>query len=160
MQTRNDFEIKYEKYKTTVFRIAFTYLKNQQECEDMLQDVFIKLFTAAPQFESEEHEKRWLIRVTVNLCKNQLKTSWNSRRGEMDELEQIADSSLNREILEEILSLPEKNKIVIYLFYVEGYKCREIAEILKENESTIKMRLKKGRELLRMEIQGKEVMSW
>lgn len=157
MLTRKEFEEKYGQYKQTVFRIAFTYLKNPQECEDVMQDVFLKFYTAAPQFESEEHEKRWLIRVTVNLCKNQLKSSWKSKRGELGDLTQIADNSLDREVLEEILNLPEKNKIVIYLHYVEGYRVREIAEILGEKESTIKMRLKKGRELLRMEIQGEEV---
>lgn len=158
MLTSKEFELKYDTYKDTVFRIAFTYLKNQAESEDVMQEVFLKLYTAAPDFEGEEHEKRWLIRVTVNLCKNQLKSFWRSHRGEIENLEQIADQPMDREILQEVLALPEKYKAVIYLFYVEGYKSREIAEILGEKDSTVKMRLKKGRELLRMEHRGKEVL--
>lgn len=158
MLTSKEFELKYDTYKDIVFRIAFTYLKNQAESEDVMQEVFLKLYTAAPDFEGEEHEKRWLIRVTVNLCKNQLKSFWRSHLGEIENLEQIADQPMDREILQEVLALPEKYKAVIYLFYVEGYKSREIAEILGEKDSTVKMRLKKGRELLRMEHRGKEVL--
>lgn len=95
MLTSKEFELKYDTYKDTVFRIAFTYLKNQAESEDVMQEVFLKLYTAAPDFEGEEHEKRWLIRVTVNLCKNQLKSFWRSHRGEIENLEQIADQPMD-----------------------------------------------------------------
>ena len=68
-----EFEEKYDQYKTVIYRIAFTYLKNNEECEDAMQEVFLKYLLSAPAFESTEHEKRWLIRVTVNYCKNNLK---------------------------------------------------------------------------------------
>lgn len=155
----SEFEEKYKQYKAIIYRIAFTYLKNNEECEDAMQEVFLKLLLSAPSFESSEHEKRWLIRVTVNYCKNNLKLFWNSRRGAMEEIQQLPADSEEKLILEEILNLPEKFKIVIYLYYVEGYKCAEIAEILDLRESAVKMRLKKGRELLKIEWEKKEVFA-
>ncbi len=158
MNTR-EFEEKYDQYKTVIYRIAFTYLKNNEECEDAMQEVFLKLLLSAPEFESAEHEKRWLIRVTVNYCKNNLKLFWNSRRGAMEEIEQLPADAEEKAILEEILNLPDKFKIVIYLYYVEGYKCTEIAEILDMKESAVKMRLKKGRELLKIQWEKGEVFA-
>lgn len=156
---QNEFEEKYDRYKTTVYRIAFAYLKNNEECEDAMQEVFLKLLLSAPPFETGEHEKRWLIRVTVNYCKNNLKLFWNSRRGSIEEIEQLPADAEEKAILEEILNLPEKFKIVIYLYYVEGYKCAEIAEILDMKESAVKMRLKKGRELLKIQWEKGEVFA-
>lgn len=155
----SEFEKKYNQYKAVIYRIAFTYLKNNEECEDAMQEVFLKLLLSAPPFESAEHEKRWLIRVTVNYCKNNLKLFWNSRRGTVEEIEQLSADSEEKEILQEIYNLPEKFKIVIYLYYVEGYKCVEIAEILDLKESAVKMRLKKGRELLKIQWEKREVFA-
>lgn len=149
-----DFNEKYSLYKTILFRIAFTYLKNVEDCEDILQEVFVKLLTNTSTFESSEHEKRWLIRVTINLCKNHIKSFWNRNRDDMQELQEFAESKEELGILQEVLALPEKYKIVIYLHYVEGYKCAEIADIIKRKESAVKMRLKKGRELLKMELEA------
>lgn len=145
------FEDKYEQYKNTLFRIAFTYLKNEQDCEDVIQEVFIKYLYNSPQFENEEHEKRWLIRVTINKCKNHLDLFWNRNRVCSDYLEQLEMSTEEIDILSELMNLPEKYKVVIYLHYVEGYKVSEISEILNVKISAVKMRLKKGRELLRIE---------
>ena len=154
-----EFEEKYDQYKTVIYRIAFTYLKNNEECEDAMQEVFLKYLLSAPAFESTEHEKRWLIRVTVNYCKNNLKLFWNSRRGASEEIAQLPADNEEKAILEEIFNLPEKFKIVIYLYYVEGYKCAEIAEILGMKESAVKMRLKKGRELLKIQWEKGEVFA-
>lgn len=156
---QNEFEEKYDQYKATIYRMAFAYLKNNEECEDAMQEVFLKLLLSAPPFETSEHEKRWLIRVTVNYCKNNLKLFWNSRRGSIEEIEQLPADAEEKAILEEILNLPEKFKIVIYLYYVEGYKCAEIAEILDMKESAVKMRLKKGRELLKIQWEKGEVFA-
>lgn len=84
-----DFEITYEKYKNLLFRIAFTSLKNFEDVEDILQEVFIKRVYHAPGFENEEHEKRWLIRVTVNLCKNHVKTFWYRNKSSLEEIEEV-----------------------------------------------------------------------
>lgn len=145
------FEDKYEQYKNTLFRIAFTYLKNEQDCEDVIQEVFIKYLYSSPRFENEEHEKRWMIRVTINKCKNHLDLFWNRNRVCNDYLEQLEISTEEIDILSELMNLPEKYKAVIYLHYVEGCKVSEISEILNVKVSAVKMRLKKGRELLRIE---------
>ena len=134
----HEFEIMYDKYKNLLYRIAFTYLKGNQDVEDVLQEVFIKRMYRAPKFQSEEHEKRWLIRITVNHCKN--------------EIDQYDFNTEESELFSAVKSLPEKYRITIYLYYYEGYKCREIAEILKCKDSTVKMRLKKGRELLKSDL--------
>ncbi len=148
------FENKYEQYKNTLFRIAFTYLKNEEDCEDIIQEVFIKYLYSSPDFESLEHEKRWLIRVTINKCKNHLDLFWNRNRVCSDYLERCEMSSDEIDVISEIMKLPEKYKSVIYLYYVEGYKITEISEILKVKASAVKMRLKKGRELLRIECEA------
>lgn len=153
------FEEEYRNYKMTVYRIAFSYMKNREECEDVLQEVFLKLLTTAPDFESQEHMKRWLIRVTVNQCKNSLKSFWRNNRCSIEDISQLPATEEEKEILTEVLALPEKFKIVIYLYYVEGYKCREIGEILDLKESAVKMRLKKGRELLKLQWEREEVFA-
>lgn len=145
----------YERYKNLLYRIAYTYVKNNEDVEDLLQEVFIKRMYKAPEFESQEHEKRWMIRVTVNLAKNHVKSFWHRNRTTMEEILETPDivqwklNEEEKEVFSEVMSLPEKQRISIYLHYFEGYTCKEIAEILKSKESTIKNRLKKGREILR-----------
>ncbi len=145
---------RYDSYKTMLFRIAFSYLGNRHDCEDILQEAFIRLCYKAPEFPSEEDEKRWLIRVTINLCKSQLRSFWNRNKQNIEELEIFAPEPEDKEILQEILRLPTNYKIVIYLHYIEGYKVAEIANILKVSESAVKMRLKRGREQLKIEMEG------
>ena len=151
-----DFELIYEKYKNLLFRIAFTVVKNCEDAEDILQEVFVKRVYQAPNFESEEHEKRWLIRVTVNLCKNHVKSFWYRNKTHLEEIESAEHWNLDSEeklLLQEIMLLPEKNRVAIYLHYFEGYTCKEIAQMLGSRESTVKMRLKKARELLKLKME-------
>jgi RNA polymerase sigma-70 factor (ECF subfamily) len=145
---------RYDLYKTMLFRIAFSYLGNKQDSEDILQEAFIKLCYLAPDFPSDVDEKRWIIRVTINLCKNHLRSYWHRNRRSMEDLEEFIFIQEDRENLQEILNLPQKYRIVIHLFYFEGYKITEIAKILKLSASAIKMRLKRGRELLKIELEG------
>ena len=144
---------RYDLYKTMLFRIAFSYLGNRHDCEDILQEAFIRLCYKAPEFPSEEDEKRWLIRVTINLCKSQIRSFWNRNRQSIEELEILAPDQEDKELLQEILRLPKNYKIVIYLHYIEGYKLAEIARILQVSESAVKMRLKRGRDQLRLEME-------
>lgn len=145
---------RYDYYKTMLFRIAFSYLGNRHDCEDILQEAFMRLCYKAPVFPSEEDEKRWMIRVTINLCKSHIRSFWNRNKLNIEELEILAPDPEDKEILQEILRLPKNYKIVIYLHYIEGYKVAEIARILKVSESAVKMRLKRGREQLRLEMEG------
>ena len=150
-----EFERKYHLYKDLLYRISFTYVKNQADAEDLLQEVFLKLLYQAPVFESEEHEKRWLIRVTVNMAKNFVKSIWVRQRDSLENCETLIPWSMDsdkKELLREVLDLPDKCKAVMYLHYYEGYTCKEISRMLGLTESAVKMRLKKGRSLLKMNL--------
>lgn len=144
---------RYDLYKTMLFRISFSYLGNKEDCEDILQEAFIKLCYHAPDFQSAEDEKRWLIRVTVNLCKNHLRNYWNRHKVNLENLEEYADQPEDLELLSDILRLPDKYKRIIQLHYFAGYKVSEISNILNISESAVKMRLKRGRERLKIEME-------
>jgi RNA polymerase sigma factor (sigma-70 family) len=144
---------KYDLYKTLLFRIAYSYLGNKHDCEDILQESFIKLYYNSPNFSTEEDEKRWMIRITINLCKNQLKNFWNKKKVSIEDIGEYSYEPEEVNILNDLLNLPDKYKSVIHLYYFEGYKISEIKEILKLSESAVKMRLKRGRELLKIELE-------
>ena len=137
------------KYADLVYRVALTMLKNKDDAEDVFQDVFMKICTENMSFMSEEHEKAWLIRVTKNKCLDFLKRSCNKNKEELDENLVKEESNNNQHVVDEVMKLPEKYRIIIYLFYFEGYKINEMAQILDINESTIKSQLVKARELLK-----------
>lgn len=144
----------YESYKTMLYRIAFAYMGNKFDCEDILHDAFIKLCYHAPNFSSKDDEKRWIIRVTINLCKDRLRSFWHRNKVDLEELKEYASEPKDLEIMQDILRLPAKYKTVIHLHYFEGYKIKEISQILRISESAVKMRLKRGRELLKIELEG------
>lgn len=144
---------KYQLYKTMLFRISFSYLGNRHDCEDILQEAFIKLCFHSPEFSNDEDEKRWMIRITINLCKNHLRSFWNRNKTNLEELEDYIAKPEEKELLMDILHLPEKYKTVIQLHYIVGYKIVEITDILNLSESAVKMRLKRGRELLKIELE-------
>ena len=145
---------KYNLYKNMLFQIAFSYLGNKHDCEDVIHDVFIKLCYYAPQFKDEEHEKSWIIRVTINLCKNYMKSFWNRKKVAIDGLEEYFSYDEEIEIMSDIINLPDKYKSVILLHYISGYKISEISEILEITESAVKMRLKRAKEKLKVELEG------
>lgn len=156
----HEFETIYHRYKHLLFRIAYSYVKNAEDAEDLVQETFLKRLYKAPVFHDDEHEKRWMIRIVVNLSKNHLMSFWHKKRTAMEDVQEQAIADMGekeQDLWQEVLALPNKYKISMYLHYYEGYTCREIAEILDCKESTIKMRLKKGRELLKMELlEGEE----
>lgn len=143
---------KYEQYKTMLFRISFSYLGNKTDCEDILQEVFIRLCYHAPDFNTKDDEKRWIIRVTINLCKNHLKCFWNRHKAYLEEADDYTVEQ-KENILSDILRLPEKYKTVILLYYFSGYQVQEISGFLRISEGAVKMRLKRGRDLLKIELE-------
>ncbi|NLP17424.1 MAG: RNA polymerase sigma factor [Clostridiales bacterium] len=145
---------KYDLYKNMLFQIAFSYLGNKYDCEDVIQEAFIKLCYHSPEFDNNEHEKRWLIRVTINLCINNLRSFWNRKKVSIDGLEEYFSSDEEIGIMSDIINLPEKYKTVILLHYISGYRISEISEIMNLSESAVKMRLKRGREKLKIELEG------
>lgn len=136
-------------YKDTVFRVAYSYAKNKSDAEDISQEIFLKLYTTSPVFNSENAEKAWLIRVTINKAKDLIKSSWFSKRCDSSDAEQIYEINESQsEVLENVLSLPDKYRIIIHLYYYEEYTVNEISDITGINASTIQTRLQRGRKLL------------
>ena len=143
----------YDAYGGAVYRLAMVYLGRRADAEDVTQEAFLRLLYRAPDFSGEEHKKRWLLQVTANLCRDQLRGFWRRRVTGLDEsIPAAAPEEL--EALGAVLALPEKYKLPIHLHYYEGYSVAEIAGILKLGQSAVKMRLKRGRELLKIELEG------
>ena len=109
-------------YGDTVKRICMIHLKNYSDTEDIFQTVFLKYVLHAPDFESSDHEKAWIIRVTINACKDLLKSFFKSRTLPLDSVPEKAEDSDSdhSDVLEAVLSLPRKYKDVIYLYYYEN----------------------------------------
>ncbi len=140
-----------EKYSDLLLRVAFTYMKNISDAEDMVQEAFLKLVQDHPSFESDEHKKAWLIRVTINLCKNRLKSAWFRKT------EPIYDTTLSfsdeeKFVMNAVMELPSKYRSVILLYYHEGYSIREISNILDIKESTISSQLQRARAQLKSKL--------
>ena len=138
-----------DKYGNILLRVAYSYLHNMADAEDILQDTLIQFLKAGPSFENEAHEKAWLITVASNLSKN--KINYNKLR-DTDELSEELVSQEKEDlnfVWEAVKQLPENNREVIHLFYQEGYSTGEIAEILKRKEATVRSDLKRGRERLK-----------
>ena len=123
-----------EQYSDTVRRICMVHLKNYADTEDIFQNVFLKYVLSSVSFENEEHEKAWFIRVTINACKDLLKSFFRTRTISIDEIveQPTALQPDNREVLEAVLSLPAKYKDVVYLYYYEGYSVPQISRILRK----------------------------
>jgi len=147
------FEEAYDTYSGAVYRLAMVYLGRRADAEDVTQEAFLRLLDRAPAFTSEEHKKRWLLQVTANLCRDQLRGFWRRRVTELEDTLPAAPTE-ELEALGAVLSLPEKYRLPIHLHYYEGYSVAEIAGILKLGQSAVKMRLKRGRELLKLELEG------
>lgn len=147
-----------EKYADTVRRICIVHLKNHADTEDIFQTVFLKYVLSSVSFESEEHEKAWFIRVTVNACKDLLKSFFRSRTVSLDEIiEKPSEMPQdNREVLEAVLELPEKYRDVVYLYYYEEYTAPEISRILGKKENTVYTLLKRARKILKDKLGGDE----
>ena len=132
-------------YGDTILRYAYSYLHNRSDTEEVLQDTLIQFLKTRPVFESDKHEKAWLLRVAGNLCKNRLKYNRLRQTDELREeliAEQREDLSF---IWDAVQALPVQYREVIHLFYREGYSTREISQILGRKEATIRSDLSRGR---------------
>lgn len=144
-------EILIEKYKNNIYAVAFNICKNKHDAEDVVQDTFIQYLSHKKDFQSEEHIRAWIIRVAINKAKN--KNNLFFRRNSLpleDYINTLTfESDETQELFETVMKLPEKYRIVIHLFYYEDYSVQEIANILKITQSNVKVRLSRGRLLLR-----------
>lgn len=145
-----------DRYADMVRRLCMIHLKNEADTEDIFQTVFLKYLLSPVVFESEEHEKAWLIRVTSNACKDLLKSFFRSRTTSLDDLlERPAELPPDhREVLEAVLSLPRKYREVIYLHYYEDYTAPQISRILGKKVNTIYTLLTRSKQMLREKLGG------
>lgn len=138
-----------EKHSNMVYRICFLYLKNKEEAEDAFQDIFLRYIQADMVFESDEHEKTWLCRVSFNRCKDILK-SFRFRVASLDSVpEPSYETPSQSDVLEAVLKLPAKYKDAIYLHYYEGYTSAQIAKMLYCSENAVFSQLSRGRKILK-----------
>lgn len=145
-----------ERYSDTVRRLCMIHLKNHADTEDIFQTVFLKYALSSVLFENDEHEKAWVIRVTLNACKDLLKSFFRSHTVSLDDIiEQPAKVSPDhREVLEAVLSLPAKHRDVVYLYYYEGYTAPEIGRVLGRNVNTVYTLLTRSRKMLQEKLKG------
>ena len=131
------------------------HLKNYADTEDIFQTVFLKYVLKSPEFHSTDHEKAWIIRVTINACRDLLKSFFHSRTLPLDSLREKpgVPAPDHSDVLEAVLALPSKYKDVIYLYYYEEYSAEEIGHILRKNKNTVYTLLNRGRQLLRSSLE-------
>lgn len=156
MRSEQEINRAIDRYADTVRRLCMIHLKNYADTEDIFQTVFLKYALSSVVFENGEHEKAWIIRVTINACKDLIKSFFRSRVTSLDSLiDQAApDAQQHREVLQAVLSLPQKYRDVIYLHYYEGYSAPEIGNILGKNVNTIYTLLARSRQMLREKLGG------
>lgn len=135
-------------YGNILYRLCLVMLGNGADAEDALQETLIRYYQKAPRFESAEHQKAWLITVATNQCRDLLR--YRKRHPQIDPeiLQTVPAEAPDGSILEALMTLPEKFRLVLTLYYVEDYPISEIARIIGRTPSAVKMRLQKGRKLL------------
>lgn len=157
MLTNQQYTCLVKKYIDSLFRLALSHTKNPTDAEDVVQNVFLKLLQQKRDFESEEHVRNWLIRVTVNECKKWHRSPWRRHLSFEDGCADLPNTTgRDREVLQAIMDLPVKYRTVIYLYYYEGYSTQQIAQALGIAKGTVCVRLSRAREMLRVELQEVE----
>ena len=155
--TEKMLERMFEQYADTVYRVCYTYLGNAADCEDAVQEVFVRLMRKRPRFASERDERGWLIVTACNYCKSQLR--WRKRHpvADADSLpEKRSEEDRHGELLELIMSLPEESRQVVFMHCCEGYSLAEIARLSGQNQSTVRSHMFRARQQLKELLGGIE----
>lgn len=153
LRTDDDIERVFHQYADMVYRLAFSQTQNRSDADDVFQEVFLRYMRRAGAFESEEHEKAWLLRVTVNCSRKLWRSAWFRRTVALDETVTF-DMPEETGVARALLQLPQKYRTVIHLFYYEDMPVAKIAETLGMKESAVRTRLTRARELLRTKLKG------
>ena len=142
----------------TVFRLAYSYLKNRADAEDVMQETLLKRCLETKPFASPEHEKHWLVRVASNECKHILRSPWRKRTAPLEDAEEAAvfDEPAQSDLFRQVMSLPPKYRAAIYLHYYEGYPVQDIAELMHAKTSTVQTWLMRARGQLLIQLQEAE----
>lgn len=154
-----------DKYGNDVLRVSFIYLKDKQRAEDAFQEVFLKIYKKYGGFSHRSSERTWIIRITINVCRDILRSTWIKRvfpvenvgeeKTSVDIDEKLARKDENRILMDEIMNLSTVYKEIIVLYYYQGFDTVELSRILKIPESTVRTRLFRAREILRRKIDGR-----
>lgn len=157
-------ELLFQNFGDMIFRYCSLHTKNMQDAQDVYQEVFLRLYQKKPIFKDEEHAKAWLLRVSMNLCKSYHRTSFLHPFVEFDEKLHVPYKKEGEPtILYSLRKLPSKYRSVLYLYYFEGYSCKEIAELLHRPDATIRTWLSRGKlqleEILREDEQSERIIS-
>ena len=151
IQPADEIEYVITTYSDMIFRVCLVILCNEADAKDATQETFLKYITKAPSFNDSEHQKAWLIRVATNICKDMCRFKKRHTHVNIDELSDYYQVPESASVLEDVLSLPPKYKVVIYMYYIEGYDVTSIASIVGISVSATKKRLQRGREMLKLE---------
>lgn len=151
---RAEFVATYNRQVDTVYRVCYSFMKNKADTEDMVQETFLRLLSTGKEFESERHEKAWLIVTASNLCKDALKKWWRKSENIDDYLDIAEEPKQEDGVLEIIMQLPNDYKDAVYMYYYEGYSTVEIAQHLKCPEATVRSRLSRARSKLQSMMGG------
>lgn len=154
MKSEDEIRNTVETYSDMVRRVCFVYLKNYEDCEDIFQDVFIKYATCSKRFDDSGHLKAWILRVSINRCKDWLKRSARHDKP-LEEVSglALAEEDDRREVLEAVTCLPEEYRTVTYLHYYEGYTAPEIGKLIHKNTNTIYTWLGRARDMLKEKLE-------
>jgi RNA polymerase sigma-70 factor (ECF subfamily) len=152
LSAADDLSSKYDLYGNMLFKLCMVILCNREDAEDVVQDTFAKYFKKHPDFHNQEHEKAWFIRVATNGSRDKRRCWFFKNTVSLDQVGEYAETPEQTQILEQVMALPPKYKTVLYLHYIEGYRVKEVADILKMKESTAKVALFRGREMLKLEM--------
>lgn len=149
-----DFDTVADKNIDIVYRVAMNYCKNKYDAEDIVQNVFMKLIQSEVEFQDELHIRKWLVKVTVNECKNLWKSFWRKKVTSIDDIEEKPEFTTDdkSELFDAVMNLPSKYRIVVHLYYYEGYSVKEISEITGIKETTIQTRLMRARKELKEQL--------
>lgn len=140
----------YEKHSKSVYGVCLMYLKNKDDAEEAVSESYMRLMEKKIEFESDSHAKAYLIRAAVNICKNLLKSGWRKNVVHDEDVLMYMTTSEEESIMEEILSLPPKYRVIIYMHYYQGYTAQEIADIMNMSLSAVLSRLSRGRKKLKV----------
>lgn len=138
-----------QKYGDTVYKIAVVILRNPDDADDALQETFLRYFRKAPEFESSEHEKAWIIRCATHVAKGMLRSNFRHKHEPLRENLAAAEYRRN-DLPEMVLQLPLKERMILQLHYVEGYTAEEIAKMMSfSSAATVRKRMERARKKLK-----------
>ena len=151
--TDREFTAAAERHLDLVYRVALNCLRNPADAEDAAQTAMLRLWQSGASFPDDDQLRYWLVRVTVNVCKDALRSPWRRRMVPMDSCREPAfDSSDHHQLYREVMALPAKYRLPLYLYYYEGYTAAEVGELLGLKPSTVQTRLARAREKLKAQL--------